>query len=379
MHRNLPEAPRPVWQLLPREATFSDMRGERRPNCRRLLAMLALGLLAVATGCHAIDFYTPSLQSPLPGELEPPCELSMVSLPAYRLEPPDALHIDVVRAVPRPPYQIGPQDTLLIRVAGTLIRRPIDGNFLVDSDGVVTLGAPYASVRVLGMTTVQAAEEIRQTLLLILQNPDVTVQVLYSEGAHQLSGNYPVEPDGVVRLGIYGEVFVAGMTVAEASHAVQQQLCRWFDSPEVGIEVTHYNSKSYYVIMPRVESAESVQRYPITGNETVLDAVGRIQQFSNLAATTMWVARAEPGDSRAEQILPVDWEAIARGGETKTNYQLMPGDRLYIVADSVMGMNTFVNNVMSPFERLFSITSLGLNATKAAQTLGRDYNSTRSN
>ena len=31
-----------------------------------------------------------------------------------------------------------------------------------------------------------------------------------------------------------------------------------------------------------------------------------------------------------DQVLPVDWEAITRQGDTKTNYQLQPGDRLYV-------------------------------------------------
>ena len=70
---------------------------------RHILAVLAIGVLAMATGCHAIDFYTPSLQSPVPPELEPPRELSMVSLPAYRIAPPDVIRIEVVKLVPRLP------------------------------------------------------------------------------------------------------------------------------------------------------------------------------------------------------------------------------------------------------------------------------------
>jgi hypothetical protein len=35
-----------------------------------------------------------------------------------------------------------------------------------------------------------------------------------------------------------------------------------------------------------------------------------------------------------EQILPVDWNGITRAGNTRTNYQLLPGDRLYVVTHS---------------------------------------------
>ena len=92
---------------------------------KHLLAVLAVGVLAMATGCHAIDFYTPSLQKPIPAGNEPPRELSMVSLPVYRIAPPDVIRIEVVKLVPRASYRIGPSDMLLIRVLGTL-REPAD-------------------------------------------------------------------------------------------------------------------------------------------------------------------------------------------------------------------------------------------------------------
>ncbi len=181
----------------------------------------------------------------------------------------------------------------------------------------------------------------------------------------------------MVRLHGYGEVHVAGMTVTEASRAIEQELALSFDSPQVGVEVAHYNSKSYYVITPSVGSGEWIQRFPITGNETVLDAVGQIQQLSSLASQTMWVARPAPGGVAREQVLPVNWEAIARGGETKTNYQLMPGDRLYIVPDSLVGVNYYLGTVASPIERLLGIGTLGVTTVQGSQVLGRQYNKGR--
>src|SRR5439155_14223725 len=37
-----------------------------------------------------------------------PRELDKVSLPAYRIEPPDVLLIEAVKAVPKPPYKVEP-------------------------------------------------------------------------------------------------------------------------------------------------------------------------------------------------------------------------------------------------------------------------------
>ena len=61
------------------------------PHRCQLLAVLALSLSVVAPGCHAIDFYEPSLLAPVPRAFEPPRELSKMSLPLYRIEPPERL------------------------------------------------------------------------------------------------------------------------------------------------------------------------------------------------------------------------------------------------------------------------------------------------
>jgi polysaccharide export outer membrane protein len=71
-----------------------------------------------------------------------------------------------------------------------------------------------------------------------------------------------------------------------------------------------------------------VVRSPATGNETVLDAVAQIGGLSKETARKVWVARRGPGE--VEQILPVDWTDITQRGHTRTNYQLLPSDRVFV-------------------------------------------------
>ena len=52
--------------------------------------------------------------------------------------------------VPLPPYRIETFDVLQIRVLGTLLDQPVDGFFLVEGEGIVTLGPAYGRVRVVG-------------------------------------------------------------------------------------------------------------------------------------------------------------------------------------------------------------------------------------
>ena len=108
----------------------------------------------------------------------------MVCLPAYRIEPPDVLRLQVMKLVPRPPYRIGIHDTLTIRVLGTPPEQPINGYYVVEGDGLVTLGPLYGTARVLGLTTEDAAARIGQALYRVLQKPRVTVELARSAMRH---------------------------------------------------------------------------------------------------------------------------------------------------------------------------------------------------
>lgn len=345
---------------------------------RDALAVLSMCVLATAMGCQAIDFKSPAFQSQVPPEMEPPRELSMVSLPPYRIAPPDMLRIEVVKLVPRPSYRIGQFDVLTINVLGTLPKMPIQSYYLVEGDGNINLGPPYGSVRVAGLTIDEAKADITRMLQMILQSPEVTVQLARSSSVEQLTGPFQVEPDGVVQLRTYGEVYVAGMTAPEAQEAVRQRLALYFDSPQVGLDVVQFNSENYYVITEALGSRGNMWKFPITGNETVLDAIGQSQQMAaGISSKTIWLSRPAPDGAGGEQIFPVDWDAISRGGVTDTNYQIMPGDRIYIVDDSLVAANNVIGKVTNPIRRLLSITSLGASTVRSSEILGRDYNSRR--
>jgi polysaccharide export outer membrane protein len=129
---------------------------------------------------------------------------------------------------------------------------------------------------------------------------------------------------------------------------------------KVNVDVIAYNSKVYYIITDSAGYGDQVFRMPVTGNETVLDAIGQIYGLPPVSSKKqIWVARRTPGDSGAMQILPVDWIGITERGSTVSNYQLMPGDRLYVHSDKWLRLNGFIDKRIGPIERLFGATLLG--------------------
>ncbi len=163
---------------------------------------------------------------------------------------------------------------------------------------------------------------------------------------HPVFGPHLVRPDGTVSIGAYGAAYVAGLTLDEAKQAIARVIYARLNQKKktledviagLSVDVAAYNSSVYYVITDRVGFGEIVVRLPITDDETVLDAVSKIDGVPAVASKCrIWVARRDP-DNHKEIVLPVDWRAITQRGVTATNYQLLPGDRVYLKIDKATG------------------------------------------
>ncbi len=299
-----------------------------------------------------------------------PRELEKVQLPSYIIEPPDILLIEIERNVRLPSDPIEPLDELLLRVKGTFPRdannpddtadfQTIDGSYRVNNDGRLDLGPVYGSIVVSGMSLDEARAVIERHLKTILNSPQVSVSLPELAGRQAITGEHLVQPDGTVALGIYGDVPVAGLTRMQAKAAIEQHLSQYILNPRIDVGVYAYNSKVYYVITDGGGYGEQVFRLPVTGNETVLDAISQINGLPPVASKKhIWIARPGP-HTDGRQILAVDWQSIVRDGSPATNYQILPGDRIYVQADRLIKVDSFIAKATSPLERLFGFTLLG--------------------
>ena len=198
-----------------------------------------------------------------------------------------------------------------------------------------------------------------------------------------ISGPFQVRIDGSVGLGFWGSVTVAGLTLEQTAEAVRQHLIqsdtlrRLGTKPEnviVIVDVLAYNSKRYYVITDGGGYGEQVYPFPITGSETVLDALANINGLPAVASKrNIWVARRSPHPDHPWQILPVDWVGITQHGISVTNYQIMPGDRVYVKAQKLVTIDTALARILSPIERLFGVTLLGTATVNNIQGRGSGF------
>jgi protein involved in polysaccharide export with SLBB domain len=342
---------------------------------RAMRTALALGV-GLLVGCQAIvSRPEPRLTGPqVPpafGEAVP-TEKEKVTLPPYVIEPPDILFIEALRVVAKPPYHFQGNDILSIDMElgdedeeGGPQR---DNRYPVSPGGHVNLGLRYGKVYVGGMSEEEATEAIRAKLKETYAEPLVSVQLYSSSSLQPITGEHLVSPDGTVNLGTYGQAYVAGLTVEQAAEAVNELLAKTLDNPKVSLSVFAYNSKIYYVITEGAGLGDLAGRFPITGNETVLDAITQIGGLSRTSSTNVWIARPAPGGVGCDEILPVNWKEIVKGGGTATNYQVMPGDRIFIAENKMILLDTMLTQTIAPFERIFGFTLL---STQTIQTINR--------
>jgi polysaccharide export outer membrane protein len=294
----------------------------------------------------------------------------MVSLPLYVIEPPDILEVNALKVVPKSPYKIEALDYLAIQVSGTLRDQPITGTYAVEPGGTVNLGPSYGRVKVDGQTLEEAAETIYRQLSRVLKEPQVSVTLAASAGLQQIAGQNRVGPDGTINLGTYGSVYVTGMTIEEAKKAIETHLSQFLEAPEVSVDVFNYASKVYYIVGQGAGTGDTLARVQITGHDTVLDAVAQVGGLNRVWSKKMWIARPAPGGVGCDQILPINWDEITRGASTATNYELLPGDRLYISQDKLIALDTFVGKVVAPFERIFGFTTLAVQGVETVKHPG---------
>lgn len=310
----------------------------------------------MAQGGTQTSFADPRYNDTLPRELQ------KVTMPEIVIEPPDILRIDLLRVAPTADYKIEAQDVLNIQLSYTGQTEPAAGEVLVGPDGQINLGPTFGGlVKVSGMTIQQAKDAIeKHAKTFNVKEPKVQLSLVQSRALGQIRGEYLVRPDGTVGLGVYGSVRLVGQTLAQAKQSIEQHLSRFLAAPEVAVDVAAYNSKLYYVIYDGGGRGQQIVRLPITGNDTILDAVAQLNGLSPVSSEHhIWIARPAPAAMGQQMILPVDWCGITRSAATATNYQLLPGDRIYVKANPLVTTDNWISMILSPFERVFGATLLG--------------------
>ncbi len=139
----------------------------------------------------------------------------------------------------------------------------------------------------------------------------------------QLSGVFPVRPDGKISLVLLGDVLAAGTTPMELSNTLTEMLKKYIQEPLVTVTVTAVNSQKVYV----VGEVQRIGAIDLTPNMTPLEAIaaaGGLNSFSS--GKHAYILRGQPGKQTK---IPFDYKKALKGQPSEA-IVLMTGDTVVI-------------------------------------------------
>lgn len=153
------------------------------------------------------------------------------------------------------------------------------------------------------------------------------VQPVDLESPVRLPGDQPVLTDGTIQLGKYGCLAVAGRSVDEIERLVRERITsQEKDAGPITVRVITRACKVFYVL----GEVNSPGSFTLTGRETVLDAILMAGGLTPRAMhQRIILVRPTPAGS-CRIVLPVCYDDIVQLGDTTTNYQVFPGDRIFV-------------------------------------------------
>lgn len=170
---------------------------------------------------------------------------------------------------------------------------------------------------------VQPVHYLQPGEVLLIEPADLDADV-------RIPADQTVLADGTVDLGKYGRLIVAGITPEAAESLIEKTLI------DAGEEATPINVRLLepvhrYYVLGEVNSPGS---YPLDGYESVLDGILAAGGLTSAAAPCK-ILLARPTQANSCRItLPVCYREITQMGDTTTNYQLRPGDRIFVATRS---------------------------------------------
>jgi polysaccharide biosynthesis/export protein len=139
----------------------------------------------------------------------------------------------------------------------------------------------------------------------------------------QISGAFPVRPDGKISLTLLGDVQAAGLTPMQLSDSIIQKLKKFIQDPTVAVVVTAVNSQKVYL----VGEVTKVGPVPLTAGMTPLQAIataGGLSIYAN--AHKIYILRNDKG---SQTKLGFDYKKALKG-DSKQLFPLKPGDTIVV-------------------------------------------------
>jgi protein involved in polysaccharide export with SLBB domain len=177
-----------------------------------------------------------------------------------------------------------------------------------------------------------------------------------------------VRMDGVVTLPEAGEVYLNGLSPAEATEAVRLAYSAYLnDTSSMVVDVTTIASKRYYVsgLAPRKPSSITFK-----GDELLVDVLIKANLDSVLVdETEILVIR---GDPENPLVIRCNYDAIIQDGLTRDNIQIRENDIVYLTPSIIGYITAAVAALAAPLKPIAALFQSANNVVSLSDSFGQN-------
>jgi polysaccharide export outer membrane protein len=175
-----------------------------------------------------------------------------------------------------------------------------------------------------------------------------------------------IRPDGKISLNLLGETYVANKTPEEISKELTQAATKYYNNPDIRVEVSEYASKFYKIFGTAVRDAGNK---PYTGRDTVISALAAAGFTDDAWPQQVSVSRpGKNGQPRSTAI--VDIKHMYMTGDMRQNYILEEDDIIFVPDSPLASWRKTTMNIAGPL-------GTGAGAVGAVQSVGPTHTGTR--
>lgn len=152
--------------------------------------------------------------------------------------------------------------------------------------------------------------------ILVLGHPELSSQ---REEFGQLSGN-TIRKDGKLYMPIVGELEAEGLSLTEFETKLEAEIAKYVVKPEVVVEILKHDSQKFTIVGEVAQPGV----FPVTGNVTLLDALGLaggVPETADLEGAML---------VRNGKVMPINFADMVRRGDVSRNVFLKDEDLIYV-------------------------------------------------
>ena len=158
-----------------------------------------------------------------------------------------------------------------------------------------------------------------------------------------------IRPDGYISLDLIGDILVEGKTVNEIRREVVSRITDFIVAPDVAVTLSQSNSRRIYVL----GQVRAPGVFPLIGRITAVEALAQARDATILASLnkSRLVRLGEDG----LEVYAIRYDDIVKRGDPTTNYELQPGDLIYVPPGIMARIGFGIQAIFYPVQAIFGL------------------------